>query len=86
MNPGQDDVVSRALETSCTQPQLDVWTSQMGRAWGPGAVGIPLKAPTELPGSELFRGTKKMALANDFPDTSGILMNFGISGVRPVTL
>ena len=83
MNPGQDDVVIRALETSCTQPQLDVWASQMG----PGCFGaIPLKAP---------KATWLWTVQRDFkwlwqmilPDKSGILMNFfGISGVRPVTL
>lgn len=72
MNPGQDDVVIRALETSCTQPQLDVWASQMG----PGCFGaIPLKAP---------KATWLWTVQRDFkwlwqmilPDKSGILMIF----------
>jgi len=63
MNPGQDDVVIRALETSCTQPQLDVWASQMGRAW------VLWGDPTESSQSYLALNCSEglqMALANDF--------------------
>eukprot|EP00438_Fugacium_kawagutii_P017749 Skav233236 [mRNA] locus=scaffold2149:73012:75503:- [translate_table: standard] len=51
--PGQEDVVQRALETSCSQPQLDVARSQDGAATVVGGVTPWIYSTAQRPSQQV---------------------------------